>query len=95
MNVLRDLEPKMFELIGSLMSEELEELLKACILVVDDLTATLKRYEQLKNKEALDIFIPGESYLNTIIHPSTVYERLEAESLMGTLNRRSSLKPME
>ncbi len=44
MSMLTDLEPKLFELIASLMTERLESLLKVCILVVDDLTATLARY---------------------------------------------------
>ena len=91
MNVLKDMEPKLFVLIASLMSEELQELLKVCILVVDDLTATLKRFEQLLNKSPIDIFIPGESYLNTVVHPTTLYER--PDITLNSVRRKSMLLP--
>lgn len=45
LQVLKDMEPKLFELIASFMSETLEPILKVCLLVVDDLTATLKRFQ--------------------------------------------------
>lgn len=42
-NILKDMEPKLFELIASMMSDgkEHEHMLKVCILVVDDLHITI------------------------------------------------------
>lgn len=85
MSTLTDLEPKLFELVASLMTERLEPLLKVCILVVDDLTITLARYSQLQAGFALDLYIPGESYLNTLIHPTVIYERPEEKAFRTSL----------
>lgn len=84
---MKDMESKLFELIGSLMSEgnENEQMLKVCILVVDDLHITIQRYEQLKKGEPLEIYIPGESYLNTLILPTTVYERPDEKAFRQSI----------
>lgn len=58
-----------------------DAILKVSILVVDDLHMTIKRCEQLKNGLDPEVFIPGESFLNTLINPTTVYEKPDEKAL--------------
>jgi len=90
--VLKDMEPKLFELIASFMSESLEPILKVCLLVVDDLTATLKRFQQLQNNQQPDLYIPGESYLHTLLHPTVIYERPEEKAFRNSLRHLTQAK---
>ena len=55
---LKDMEPKLFELVATL---EDEEMMKVCLLVNDDLHKTFARYDKLKKGKKPDGFIPGES----------------------------------
>lgn len=55
---LKDMEPKLFELVATL---EDEEMMKVCLLVNDDLHKTFARYEKLKKGKKPEAFIPGES----------------------------------
>ena len=55
---LKDMEPKLFELVATL---EDEEMMKVCLLVNDDLHKTFGRYDKLKKKKKPEAFIPGES----------------------------------
>jgi hypothetical protein len=54
---LKDMEPKLFELIATL---DNEEMLKVCLLVNDDLHKSFQRYEKLKKGKKPEAFIPGE-----------------------------------
>ncbi|CDW82850.1 tom1-like protein 2 isoform 2 [Stylonychia lemnae] len=72
---LQQVGPKLLDLITTFQSSESDEILKVIILVVDDLHFTCMRYEQFQTGQALEIFIPGESYLNTLINPQIIYER--------------------
>jgi hypothetical protein len=55
---LKDMEPKLFELVSTL---EDEEMMKVCLLVNDDLHKTFARYDKLKKGKKPEAFIPGES----------------------------------
>jgi hypothetical protein len=55
---LKDMEPKLFELVATL---EDEEMMKVCLLVNDDLHKTFARYEKLKKGKKPEAFLPGES----------------------------------
>ncbi len=73
------MEHKLCALISSiqLKGPETEEVLKACVLVMDDIALTIKRYEMIRDKHEQPIeFFPGESYVYTLIVPSIVYEKI-------------------
>lgn len=55
---LKDMEPKLFELVATL---EDEEMMQVCLLVNDDLHKTFARFEKLKKGKKPEVFIPGES----------------------------------
>jgi hypothetical protein len=55
---LKDMEPKLFNLLSSL---ENEEMMKVCLLVNDDLHKTFQRHEKLKKAKKPEPFVPGES----------------------------------
>lgn len=55
---LKEMEPKMFELVATL---DNEEMLKVCLLVNDDLHKTFQRYDKLRRGKKPEVFIPGES----------------------------------
>ena len=74
---LKDMEPKLFELVATL---EDEEMMKVCLLVNDDLHKTFARYEKLKKGKKPEAFIPGESQQNTALNPTNVYEKPEAKA---------------
>jgi hypothetical protein len=74
---LKDMEPKLFELVATL---EDEEMMKVCLLVNDDLHKTFARYEKLKRGKKPEAFIPGESQQNTAVNPTHVYEKPEVKA---------------
>jgi hypothetical protein len=74
---LKDMEPKMFELIATL---DNEEMMKVCLLVNDDLHKTFQRYEKLKKSKKPEAFIPGEDTTPTALNPNTVYEKPEIKA---------------
>jgi hypothetical protein len=55
---LKQMEPKLFELIATL---DNEDMMKVCLLVNDDLHKTFIRYDNIKKGTKADAFIPGES----------------------------------
>lgn len=55
---LKEMEPKLFELLATLGDEEM---MKVCLLVNDDLHKTFQRVEKLKKGKKPEVFIPGES----------------------------------
>lgn len=55
---LKEMEPKLFELLSTL---DNEEMMKVCLLVNDDLHKSFQRYEKLKKGKKPEVFIPGES----------------------------------
>lgn len=55
---LKEMEPKLFELLATLSDEEM---MKVCLLVNDDLHKSFQRYEKLKKGKKPETFIPGES----------------------------------
>jgi hypothetical protein len=55
---LKDMEPKLFELLSTL---EDEEMMQVCLLVNDDLHKTFARYEKLKKGKNPELFVPGET----------------------------------
>lgn len=75
---LKDMEPKLFELVATL---EDEEMMKVCLLVNDDLHKTFTRYEKLKKAKKPDGFTPGESQENTALVPTHIYEKPETKLL--------------
>ena len=55
---LKEMEPKLFELVATL---DDEEMMKVCLLVNDDLHKTFARYDKLKKGKKPEAFIDGES----------------------------------
>ena len=55
---LKEMEPKLFELLATLTDEEM---MKVCLLVNDDLHKTFQRFEKLKKGKKPEAFISGES----------------------------------
>lgn len=74
---LKDMEPKLFELLSTL---ENEEMMKVCILVNEDMQKTFQRFEKLKKGKKPEPFIPGESTQKTALTPGTVYEKPEVKA---------------
>ena len=74
---LKDMEPKLFELVSTL---ENEEMMNICLLVNDDLHKTFARFEKLKKGKKPDPFIPGESVQRTALVPNTIYEKPEVKA---------------
>ena len=74
---LKDMEPKLFELVATL---DNEEMLKVCLLVNDDLHKTFQRYDKLKKGKKPESFIPGESSEKTSLVPTTLYEKPEVKA---------------
>jgi len=74
---LREMEPKLFELVSTL---ENEEMMKVCILVNDDLQKTFQRYDKIKKGKKPEAFVPGESVQKTALVPVTVYEKPEVKA---------------
>ena len=83
---LQHVGPKLLDLITTFSGTiESDEILKVIILVVDDLHFTIMRYDQYKNNQPLEIFVPGESYLNTLINPKIIYERPDEKAFRDSL----------
>ena len=74
---LKDMEPKLFQLLSTL---ENEEMMKVCLLVNDDLHKTFARYDKLKKGKKPDVFVPGEQAEQTSLTPTTVYEKPEVKA---------------
>lgn len=74
---LKDMEPKLVELVSTLTNEEM---MMVCLLVNDDLQKTFVRHEKLKKGKKPDPFIPGESTQQTVLAPTTVYEKPEVKA---------------
>ena len=73
---LKEMEPKLFELLATLGDEEM---MKVCLLVNDDLHKSFQRFEKLKRGKKPEVFIPGESQQATALQPTTVYEKPEVK----------------
>jgi hypothetical protein len=71
---LTDMEPKLYELISTI---ENEVVMKACLMVNDDLHKTFDRYQKLKQGKATGSFVPGESKENSILTPTHIYTKGE------------------
>ncbi len=71
------MEPKLIELVTTLSNEEM---MKVCLLVNDDLQKTFSRHEKLKKGKKPDPFVPGESTQQTLLVPTTVYEKPEVKA---------------
>ncbi len=67
----------MIELVTTLSNEEM---MKVCLLVNDDLQKTFSRHEKLKKGKKPDPFVPGESTQQTLLVPTTVYEKPEVKA---------------
>ena len=74
---LKDMEPKLVELVSTLSNEDM---MKVCLLVNDDLQKTFARHDKLKKGKKPDAFIPGESIQQTLLTPTTVYEKPEVKA---------------
>jgi len=74
---LKDMEPKLIELVSTLNNEEM---MKVCLLVNDDLQKTFARHDKLKKGKKPEPFIPGESTQQTLLVPTTVYEKPEVKA---------------
>ncbi len=74
---LKDMEPKLAELLSTLSNEDM---MKVCLLVNDDLQKTFARHDKLKKGKKPDPFIPGESTQQTLLTPTTVYEKPEVKA---------------
>lgn len=74
---LKDIKPKLVELLSSLSNEDM---MKVCLLVNDDLQKTFTRHDKLKRGKKPDPFVPGESLQQTVLVPTTVYEKPEVKA---------------
>jgi hypothetical protein len=74
---LKDMEPKLFELLSTL---ENEEMMKVCLLVNDDLHKTFQRHDRLKKGKKPEAFVPGEATQRTALQPHTEYEKPEVKA---------------
>eukprot|EP00347_Sterkiella_histriomuscorum_P013168 403365748 len=85
MILLNGMEQKICDLLVTLNSKDSSPLVKILILVLDDYNQTVLRFNQVKDDEELDPFIPGESFLHTIIEPTIIYERPETREFKNSL----------
>ena len=74
---LKDMEPKLIELVTTLANEDM---MKVCLLVNDDLQKTFSRHDRLRKGKKPEVFIPGESVQDTLLNPTTVYEKPEVKA---------------
>ena len=79
---LKEMEPKLVELVTTLQNEDM---MKVCLLVNDDLQKTFLRHEKLKKGKKPDQFVPGESAQETLLSPTTVYEKPEVKAQKAAL----------
>ena len=71
-----------------------EEMLKVCIIVNEDLHKTFLRFQNLVKGKPSGVFQPGESFFNTVLTPSLVYETPEQKAIrLSSGSSKSEDKP--